>query len=124
MARTTRAFSAERQQRIEELCRQGLTADTIADMLQINPMTVYRAKRRAGMCTPRRDASEDVKLRAKQLLHDGCSYQEVARTIGFDASSVVRWFPGFQFTPRQAGHAAVLARQARRLERLTLVEKV
>ena len=69
-------------------------------------------------------ATEEEKLRAKQMLVDGCSYEEVARTLGRYGSTIAAWHPGYQFTPAQIGAASAMARKMNRVQKLSLVEKV
>lgn len=40
---------------------------------------------------------------AKQLLEDGASYREVARTVNIDRRRVQRVFPGYGWTHREGG---------------------
>lgn len=119
-----KANSAERHERILDLARQGLDNATIADKLKISSRTVARAKACAGIAKPPRRASEDDKLKAKILLHDGASYQEVSRTIGWDGETIANWHPGFTFTKRQTGQASALSRRMRELEKLNHLEKI
>lgn len=41
--------------------------------------------------------------RMRQLLADGASYAETARTVGVDASTVRRYLPGYGWSAQQAG---------------------
>jgi hypothetical protein len=101
---------------------------SLSTIRAINTAVVYKPRKtdppvRKRAARPN-EASDSERLRAKAFLEDGASYQEVGRTIGRYPSTVANWFPGYQFTPRQAGFAAKLASKARKLDRLTLAEKV
>lgn len=119
-----RTSDPETQKRILELSNQGLAAPLIAEKLKIHSRTVDRYRMKAGLTVAKRVSTESERLEAKMLLVDGCSYDEVARTIGRAASTVAAWFPGFQRTPKQMGEASRMGRQMNRIERLTLAEKV
>lgn len=107
--------AAEVRERIAELSRQGLTVETIANKFGLNVRTVQRARQLAGMSKPMNFASEDEKLQAKVMLADGCSYEEVGRTLGRASSTIAYWHPGFQFTGQQKGEASAMARKLNRL---------
>lgn len=107
--------AAEIRERIVELSRQGLTCETIADKYNVSVTTVYRARALAGIGVKMNFASEDEKLQAKMLLVDGCSYEEVARTLHRASSTIAYWHPGYQFTPAQKGQASAMARKLNRM---------
>lgn len=115
--REIRASASERYERILELDRQGMTADVIADRLKIQPRTVERARSKAGLTQPTRFGTEDEKLRAKQMLADGVSYEDVGMTLGRDAGTIARWHPGYAWTMQQRGERSGMARKMNRLER-------
>lgn len=107
--------AAEIRERIVELSRQGLTVETIADKYNVSLRTVHRARALAGIGKKMDFASEDEKLEAKLLLADGCSYEEVARTLKRASSTIAYWHPGYQFTGAQKGEASAMARKLNRL---------
>lgn len=107
--------AAEVRERIVELSRQGLTVATIADKLSINRRTVQKARAATGVSKPTVHATEDEKLQAKMLLVDGCSYEEVARTLKRASSTIATWHPGYQFTGAQKGEASAMARKLNRM---------
>lgn len=107
--------AAEIRERIVELSRQGLTVATIADKLSINRRTVQKARAATGVSKPTVHATEDEKLQAKLLLVDGCSYEEVARTLKRASSTIAVWHPGYQFTGAQKGEASAMARKLNRM---------
>lgn len=120
-----RAYSAERQERVVQLSEQGWSASAIAEELSIHTRSVQKIRTKSGWSTAKvTQTLEWQKLRAKRLLHDGASYQEVARTLSRSPSTVAAWHPGFQWSNQKAGQAATLARKAKKVERLTLAEKV
>lgn len=115
------ARAHERRNRIVQLSRQGLANSTIADKLSVTVRTVERARSSAGLAQPaQRYGTEDEKLQAKIMLADGCSYAEVARTIGRCDDTVAKWHPGYQFTKAQTGLASALSRRMKQLEKSSL----
>lgn len=105
----------DRHARIVELSKQGLTVQTIADKLRLTSGTVQKVRSAHGLSRPAFKATEEEKLRAKTMLHDGASYHEVARTLGRASSTIAYWHPGFQFTGAQTGQASAMARKLNRL---------
>lgn len=109
------ARGAEVKQQIAELIRQGLTTETIADKFKVSQRTVDRARQQAGITKQMSFATEDDKLQAKLMLADGCSYEEVARTMQRASTTVAAWHPGYQWTRQQCAEAAAMARRMNRL---------
>lgn len=56
-------------------------------------------------------------IRARQLLDDGVSLGEAARTVGIDRSTVRRWFPGRGWAPH-GGSSAFIRKAKREMEGL------
>jgi len=94
------------------LTREGRSATDIAFILGIAVRSVVRNRALAGLTADyvRPPApSEDQLLAAKVLLADGASYPEVARILGFSASTWRKHLPGFAWTKSQAGvHAKAI----------------
>lgn len=90
-------------QRVVALSLQGLSVAEIARLTGFHRRTIERARARAGIAgpTPTSMGSEEI-ARAEQMLADGASYREVARTIGVCWTTVRRHFPGRGWTPQQA----------------------
>lgn len=108
----------ERRARVEELTRQGLTAQRIADILGCTVRTVHRARAARGLCLQEhRLFTAEEAASARSMLDDGASYTEVARTLGRDVSTVAKKFPGRGWTLKQASDWAVVCRQAQRVLR-------
>lgn len=59
-----------------------------------------------------RPSSESAFLRCRELLDDGASYGETARTVGVDRSTVIRWFPNRGWAPH--GGSSIFIRKAQR----------
>lgn len=104
---------AARRERVIMLTSQGVSAPTISAILGISKRSVQRHRARAGIAE---DAalplSDAEKARAKALLEDGCSYNEVARTVGRTSHSLKRWFPGYGWPPQEVGRLAAAQRWA------------
>lgn len=93
------------------LVLEGHSAAVISRRVGVSIRTVSRVRVEAGLGVPKRRATEEDKLRAKTLLHEGASYAEVSRTIGFDAQAIKRWFPGYDWTVRQRDEYAAMQRR-------------
>lgn len=107
--------AAEVRERIVELSRQGLAAEVIADKFNVSERSVQRARQHAGLARAQRYGSEDEKLKAKLMLNDGCSYEEVTRTLSRASTTVAAWHPGYQWTRQQCTEAAAMTRKMNRL---------
>ena len=95
---------SERLTLIRTLTRPGFTAQEIAVRLCVTQRTVCRYRAKAGVYEvgPNTPITEDELLKAKELLEDGASYQEVSRTLGRTSGAICRKFPGYSWTKRQA----------------------
>ena len=82
---------------------QGLTNRQMAERLGVSRASIWRATQAAGSPTPnRRIRPPETWERAKELLDDGCSASEVARTLGVTVQAVLAHFPGRGWTPAQS----------------------
>ncbi|QOC55918.1 helix-turn-helix DNA binding domain protein [Gordonia phage DirtyBoi] len=99
-----RAAAAERRDLVAELTRAGLTASQISDRLGITTRTVQRHRVAAGIAQPpaRHLTPEQIDT-ARQLIDDGASYKEAARTIGCNKVTVAKRFPGRGWTLAECG---------------------
>lgn len=122
-AKTARAVmlakTAIRRAQIVELHGRGVKTARIAKEMGVDVRTVQRGLIVAGARQPSRRPTEDDKLRAKEMLVDGASYEEVSRTIGFGARYIQTWHPGYKWTMTQVIEARSLARQMEKVERRT-----
>lgn len=84
---------------LRQMHNEGMTTAQIAVRLKVNPRTISRWRVAMGIAKPpavRLTAEE--KRHALDLLTDGASYNEVARTIGRCAPTIARHFPGYGWT--------------------------
>jgi DNA-binding CsgD family transcriptional regulator len=107
---------ALRRERVAQLTREGRSAVDIAALVGITKRSVVRIRSDMGLS---RESSgppmtEDERRRALDLLQDGCSYAEVARTLGRNKNVIAARWPGYSWTRTQAGEAAAMARRANR----------
>lgn len=87
---------------VAAMTRRGYTAVQIAAHLRISPRTVIRYRAATGTTRPPPTPLTDQQLRrARQLLEDGASYCETARTIGCAYQTLTRRFPGYGWTQAQ-----------------------
>jgi DNA-binding CsgD family transcriptional regulator len=109
---------AERRGQVAMLTRQGFTAPDIAQRLGITVRSVQRHRLAAGVRQPRVPLlSAAEKQQAQELLSDGASCAEVARTLGRSHTAILRIFPEYRFDKGRAAEAAALGRALARLER-------
>ena len=103
---------AERADRISALIASGWSDARIARELDISTRTVIRYKHRLGSAvrSQKRLTAEEIE-QARRLLEDGCSYGEVARTIGFSYQAIKRKLPGFSLDPSEAGRIASMTKK-------------
>ena len=108
--------TAERRDRVAELTRQGLTAGTIAEILGITKRSVQRHRKERGVTQPPAvHMTAEELLRAKEMLEDGASCREVARTLGRTHGTILKRFPECKWTKSQRLQQATLGRQMSRL---------
>lgn len=90
------AMTAERYDVIAALTRAGFTAAQISERLKVNQRTVQRARVRTGVAKPfcGTPFSDEEARRAAEMLDDGASYMEVARTLNRVPSTIRRHLPG------------------------------
>lgn len=96
---------AERRAVVAALTWEGWSAQQIAARLDVTARTVCRDRAKIGGVARPRPApfSDDEYRRAQQLLDDGCSLSEVARTLGRDVATICRRFRGQGWTREQTG---------------------
>ena len=108
---------AWRRDRVMELTRDGRSARDIAEILGITERSVLRHRRAAGLSRePGTPMTADELRRAEALLNDGCSLQEVARTLGRSARTIKRRFPGRAWTRAQIDEHLSMIRRFKALE--------
>lgn len=95
--------NAERDDRIARLTRGGYTAPQIAAIVGVTERTVQRVRGRRGVAKPfcGNPLTADEIRRAADMLDDGASYGEVARTLGRNVATLRKhlrgrsiWRPG------------------------------
>jgi DNA-binding CsgD family transcriptional regulator len=107
------------REEIVALTQSGRNAREIAERLRISERTVQRVRAASGcaeLSAPRLTGSEI--LTAMEMLEDGASYGEVARTLGRAEQTISRNIPGYFFSKEQKAVAAALGRAMARLERV------
>lgn len=104
-------------ERVVELTQKGKTTLGIAVRLGISERTVTRLRQRAGasLSGPVVPYPAEVWERAEEMLDDGASRAEVARTLGMNYSTVRYHFPDRGWTPEQR---RAHAQQMRTMNRL------
>lgn len=82
----------------------GLSVRDIAARWGISPAYVREVlveigAVKPGVQTPR--VAETTLERMRDMVDDGCSFHEIARTLGVDRRTITRHFPGHQWTQSQ-----------------------
>jgi IS30 family transposase len=106
---------AERRERIVELTRQGYTADQISHTEGVTARTVQRTRQAMGISRDYNRMTPDELRAAAALLDDGCSYGEVARTLGRAPCTIRRHFPGRGWPVGDVYRVAAFNRQLKQL---------
>lgn len=102
----------DRWNRVAELSRRGVSAALIAEQLGITHRSVNRIKaRQTGVETSRRFTAEEI-ARVEDMLSDGCSLSEIARTIGRSPGSVRKRWRGQGWTKSAGGELGALRYKA------------
>jgi hypothetical protein len=91
-----------RRAEVVRLTALGFSAAQIAVWLGISARHVQRCRAAAGITQPcATPLTADEIARAEQMLDDGASLKEVARTLGRCREAIERRFPGRAWTPTQ-----------------------
>lgn len=103
----------ERKHRVAVLTRQGMTAREISEICGITTRTVVRDRHDVGIAQPvaRRLTADEVKI-AEDMLEDGASYSEIARTLGVHLTCISKRWPGRGWTYAQTNDHIRALRQA------------
>lgn len=100
----TKAEIEERWDRIAGRLRGGVDPRTIARDEGVSLATVYRIRLKLeGARQTNRAFTDDEIARIEQLLDDGASLREVARTVGRDPKVISRRWVGRGWTREQVG---------------------
>jgi DNA-binding CsgD family transcriptional regulator len=112
---------ARQQARREEVARLthlGLSCQQIAAAMHVTARTVHRDRAAVGITEqPYQPFTEAEYRRAEQLLDEGCSYNEVARTLGRNPRCIRRHFPGRGWTSAQRAEYISLVQRMRHVRR-------
>lgn len=107
-------LAQRRRTQVIEMTKQGYSAAEIGRVLGITDRSVVRHRRRAKISTPPPPPlSEDEIRLASEMLDEGCSYAEVARTLGRAAEPLQRRFPGRGWSREQVYEHNSLLRRCR-----------
>jgi DNA-binding NarL/FixJ family response regulator len=95
----------ERLKRTEVFIKEGWTNRQIAQELRVTDRTINRYRDDLGLSAPaKRMTPEEIAL-AEQMLDDGASYAEVARTLNRPTATIANRFTGrSKWTPTMGQH--------------------
>jgi DNA-binding NarL/FixJ family response regulator len=107
---------AKRRLLVKLLTWEGLNTKQIAAHLNICTRTVVRDRHISGVVRPaNRPWTEQEHIRAKQLIADGASITETAKTLGRSVSTIQVRFVGEGWTPEQTGQYNMMRRYEKRM---------
>ena len=109
---------AERRQAVADLTWEGWTLDAIAARLGVTPRTVSRDREAMKITRPWPPRfTDDEHRRAQELIADGYSLAEVARTLHRHVNTVAsHGFKGQGWTPEQVGQFNALTALRKQLD--------
>lgn len=110
---------SRRRAHVAMMTKLGMSAPEIAVSMHITERTVVRDRRASGcsLAKPSIPLSAAQKQRAEELFDEGCSAAEVARTIGCNPRTVLKWFPGRGWPKEQVREYISASRRFRELLR-------
>lgn len=107
----------ERRGQVAELSRQGMSVAQIAEKLKVTGRTVNRDRVRLGIAKPSpRPLTEQELATVEEMLADGASLSEAARTVGRSVHTLFRRFKGRGWTAQQVGEYLQMLRVMKKLE--------
>lgn len=103
----------ERRERVVELTRLGHSASEISVRLGITKRQVARIRTAEGIAQAKAAplTADEIRI-AAELLDDGCSYSEVARTVGRSPRAISGHFPGRGWPVGEGGRLGAFNRWA------------
>jgi IS30 family transposase len=114
------AAAAERRAHIVELHNLNVSTAEIATRMGITPRSVMRARAAAGLTKPQPTPfTIEEYYAAQEMLDDGASYHEVARTLGRWPGTIKKRLPGYTLDKYQVSQAAAMGRAMAAIERAT-----
>lgn len=102
-------------ERVRALTEAGWSASQIAREVFVTQRTVVRYRERLGIQQPHFGhhlLTPDDIAKAEGMFDDGCSAAEVARTLGFAPCTIIKHFPGRQWTAKQCGEWSQVVQKA------------
>lgn len=100
---------------VVQLTREGWSAAQIGQRLGITDRSVLRHRAKAGVSLtgPATPLSADELEWVRELLADGCSRNEAARTVGRATSTIARYFPDSGWSREQTNAYLAALRRAK-----------
>ena len=102
-------------ERVRTLTAEGKSAREIAALAHTTQRTVVKYRERLGISQPHygdHKMTDEDKAKAEQMFDDGCSATEIARTLGFAPCTIIKHFPGRQWTAKQCGEWSQVVQKA------------
>lgn len=100
---------------VGRMTARRVSTPTQARRLGVTTETILRVKRELGINRPpTQPYPQEYHIRAEQLLDDGASYNEVARTLGTSSRWPARHFPGRGWSQEDTGRYSSAVKQAQK----------
>lgn len=101
---------SETLRQVRILTGERKSLSEISAILGISARQVSRYRTRLYGPRPVEPYPAEMRQKVKNLLEDGASYNEVARTFHLADDTVRRWFPGYGWTQEQAAEFRAMIR--------------
>ncbi|MBP3044866.1 helix-turn-helix domain-containing protein [Arthrobacter jiangjiafuii] len=96
------------------LHKAGLTQKELAEHFGVNPATLWRIQKELGLSGGHQPLPAERRERIQAMVNDGWPWAEIKRTEGAHRDTMLRYFPGTQWTPAQANEHRVGTKNARK----------
>lgn len=101
---------------MQKLVEQGMKSHEIAAILGIHVKTVGKARKFLGISSPYYPKySQEIRLRAAEMLDEGMSFQGVSEALGPSDTTIRNWFPDRGWSRAQISEQAALGRKFARI---------
>ena len=106
-----------------ELQSSGWSARQIAEAFGCTTRTVTRTRARLGLSNPHpaysgRPLDSERLNKARALIEEGLSHNQISQMLGIRHETLVRHFPGTQWTPEEGGKYARMVHQLNQIHEL------
>lgn len=93
---------------------EGRTQKELAEHFGVNPATLWRIQKELGLGGGHQPLPDERIQRIQQMLNDGWPWAEIGRTEGVHRETMLRYFPGTQWTRAERSQHLRSLRMARK----------